>query len=51
MEELAVLAMAVGAAILARVPVALEYLGSDWKVTGRRDVKGVRTKEGVLSTR
>ena len=51
LEELAVLAMAVGAAVLALVPVALEFFGSDWKVAGRKDVKGVRTKEGVLRTR
>jgi len=32
LAEWAVLAMAVGAAIYALIPVALEYFGSDWKV-------------------
>ena len=51
LEELAVLAMLLGAAILALVPVALEYLGSDWKVAGREHLKGARTKESALSAR
>ncbi|MEN9572167.1 MAG: hypothetical protein RL514_22 [Verrucomicrobiota bacterium] len=32
LAELAVLAMVVGAAVLALIPVALEFFGSDWKV-------------------
>jgi hypothetical protein len=32
MAQLAVLAMALGAAVLALLPVALQYLGSAWKV-------------------
>jgi Ca-activated chloride channel family protein len=51
LEELAVLAMALGAAVLALVPVALEIFGSDWKMSGREKAKGSRTKEGVLSAR
>lgn len=51
LEELAVLAMILGAAILALVPVALEYFGSDWKIAGREHKKGARTKEGALTVR
>ena len=53
MAELAVLAMVVGAAIYALIPVALEFFGSDWKVVrpGREAVKGARTKEGALTAR
>jgi hypothetical protein len=36
---MAVLAMLVGAAVLAGLPVALQYFGSGWKVV-RRDVAG-----------
>ena len=45
--ELAVLAMAVGAAVLALIPVALEFFGSDWKVARGENVKGARTRERV----
>ena len=48
LAEWAVLAMAVGAAIYALIPVALEFFGSDWKVA---DVKESRVKEGVLIAR
>ncbi len=51
LEELAVLAMVLGAAVLALVPVALEYFGSDWKIAGREDRKGARAKEGALTPR
>ena len=51
LEELAVLAMVLGAAILALVPVALEYFGSDWKIAGRAHRKGTRAKEGALTAR
>jgi len=48
LAELAVLAMVAGAALYALIPVALEFLGSDWKVG---DVKEARAKEGVLTAR
>jgi Ca-activated chloride channel family protein len=53
LEELAVLAMVLGAAILALIPVALEYFGSDWKV-GRPELDEedeARAKEGALNAR
>ena len=51
--ELAVLAMAAGAAVLALIPVALEFFGSDWKVScgGQQNARGARTKEGVAVAR
>ena len=51
LSEWAVLAMVVGAAIYALIPVALEYLGSDWKVARAADVKKVPAKEGELAAR
>ena len=48
LAELAVLAMAVGAAVCALIPVALEFFGSDWKVGG---VKETRASEGALTAR
>jgi Ca-activated chloride channel family protein len=53
LAELAVLAMVVGAANYALIPVALEFFGSDWKVTAaaRKDVKETRAKQGVLAVR
>ncbi len=53
LAELAVLAMAVGAAILTLIPVALEFFGSDWTVDGpaRGNPRQTRTKEGVISAR
>lgn len=51
LEELAVLAMVLGAAVLALIPVALEYLGSDWKaVRPERDEAGEpRARKGALA--
>lgn len=53
LAELAVLAMVVGAALYALLPVALEFFGSDWKVASARqeDAKAARTKEAVLTAR
>ena len=53
LEELAVLAMVVGAAIGALIPVALEFFGTDWKVAQRdpKAAKESRTKEGTLAAR
>lgn len=48
LAELAVWAMAVGSAVCALIPVALEFFGSDWKVG---EVKGARAREGVLAAR
>ena len=48
LAEIAVLAMAVGAAVYALIPVALELFGSDWKVGGAKEP---RAKEGVLTAR
>ena len=50
-REAWVVAMAACAAVLALLPVALEFFGSDWKVAARSGAKGARTKEGVLSSR
>jgi Ca-activated chloride channel homolog len=51
LEELAVLAMVLGAAVLAHIPVALEYFGSDWKVERAGTEKGAPKTEGVLIER
>lgn len=53
LEELAVLAMALGAAVLALIPVALELFGSDWKVAPpeREPVNGARSRGVGLSAR
>ena len=51
LSELAVLAMAAGATVLALIPVALEVFGTDWKVEGPEAMKGARTKERVLTAR
>ena len=53
LAEWAVLAMVVGAAVLALIPVALEFFGSDWKVgrPERDEESELRTKEGALSAR
>lgn len=52
-EELAVLAMVLGALVLALIPVALEYLGSDWKAVRpeRDEADAARAKEGALAAR
>ncbi len=49
LAELAVLAMVLGAALYALIPVALEFFGSDWKVshTRREDVIGAGAPEGA----
>lgn len=51
LAEWAVLAMVVGAAVLALIPVALELFGSDWKVgrPERDETDEPRAKEGALS--
>jgi Ca-activated chloride channel family protein len=49
LEELAVLAMALGAALCALLPVALEYFGTDWKVHRIREEKGALAREGALT--
>ncbi|MEA3210847.1 MAG: Ca-activated chloride channel [Chthoniobacter sp.] len=53
LAELAVLAMTVGAAVYALIPVGLEFFGSDWKVglAERENVKAERAREGVLIAR
>jgi hypothetical protein len=51
LEEWAVLAMVLGAGILALIPVALEYFGSDWKVERGGAEKGAPKTEGVLIER
>ncbi len=57
LEELAVLAMALGAGIFALIPVALEFFGTDWKVAHpERDpengkLNGPRTREVGLPAR
>lgn len=53
LAEWAVLAMVVGAAVLALIPVALEFFGSDWKVgrPERDEAEESRAKEGALSAR
>ena len=53
LAELAILAMVVGSAIYALIPVALEFFGSDWKVAQRepKAARESRTKEGVASVR
>ena len=53
LAELAVLAMAMGAAIYALIPVALEFFGSDWKV-GRPEREAAnreRAKEAGVGAR
>ncbi len=53
LEELAVLAMVLGASVLALIPVALEFFGSDWKVgrPERDEAEEPRATEGALSAR
>jgi Ca-activated chloride channel family protein len=51
LAEWAVLAMAVGAALYALIPVALEFFGSDWKVGRAEETKETRAKEGELVAR
>lgn len=53
LEELAVLAMALGAGIFALIPVALEFFGTDWKVAppGRRPVNETRVREVGVTVR
>ncbi|MHA3774135.1 vWA domain-containing protein [Verrucomicrobiota bacterium sgz303538] len=53
LEQLAILAMVAGATILALIPVALEYFGTDWRVEQRRHVgaKLGHTEQEVLVTR
>ncbi len=53
LEELAVLAMVLGASVLALIPVGLEFFGSDWKVgrPERDEADEPRAKEGALSAR
>lgn len=53
LAELAVLAMVLGAALLALLPVALEYFGSDWKVGGiaPEEAGAARLREGVVNAR
>lgn len=51
LEELAVLAMGLGAAVLALLPVALEYFGSDWKVYRLREEKESPATEEALTRR
>lgn len=53
LAEWAVLAMVLGAAVLALIPVALEFFGSDWKVgrPERDEAEEPRAKEGALSAR
>lgn len=51
LEELAVLAMVLGASVLALIPVALEFFGSDWKAVRPEREEEARTKEGALAAR
>jgi Ca-activated chloride channel family protein len=53
LAQWAVLAMAVGAAVNALIPLALEFFGSDWKVgvSERRSGKLAQIKERALSAR
>lgn len=51
LQELAVLAMVLGAAIYALIPVALEWLGSEWKVQVPGAGKEESKREGVLAGR
>lgn len=51
LAQWAVLAMILGAAINALIPVALEFLGTDWKVSAGGSVKPVRSKEREASVR
>ncbi len=53
LAELAVLAMVLGAAVCALIPVALEFFGSDWKVDRPEPeaAKQAREKEGALTAR
>ncbi len=48
LAEWAVLAMVLGAAILALIPVALEFFGSDWQVASAKEA---RAREGALTAR
>lgn len=53
LAQLAVLAMVSGAAILALIPVALEFFGSDWKVAKSAQDRGISAPENpeVLAAR
>lgn len=53
LAEWAVLAMVVGAAVLALIPVALEFFGTDWKVAPpeREPVNGTRAQRVGLRAR
>lgn len=53
LSQLAVLAMVLGAVINALIPLALEFLGSDWKVRlgARSLVKRTPAKEGAAALR
>lgn len=53
LAQLAVLAMVLGALINALIPLALEYFGSDWKVSvaERSRVKPAPVKKGAVLTR
>ena len=53
LAELAVLAMVLGAAVLALIPVALEFFGSDWKVERpeREAANRERAKEAGVGAR
>lgn len=53
LAQLAVLAMVLGASIFALIPLALEFFGSDWKVSvnERRLIKPVPIKKGAVAAR
>lgn len=53
LAELAVIAMALGATVSALIPVALEYFGSDWRVSHpeREDASQPRTEEARAGAR
>ncbi len=53
LAELAVLAMTLGSALLALIPVALEFFGSDWRVSQaeRATVARPRTQEAGVGAR
>jgi Ca-activated chloride channel family protein len=49
LEELAVLAMLLGGAVLALIPVALEFFGTDWKTV--RPARDAAAEEGAFAAR
>ncbi len=51
LEEWAVLAMVLGAAVLALIPVALEFFGSDWKPVRPEREDAARAQEGAVAAR